>query len=111
MAEDTARGETEDIYDTARALMSTVEDAELIDPDLPMDTLLYRLFNEDGVRVLDRSAVSAECRCSRKRLENTLQSFDAKALGEMADEDGKVRATCEFCDVEYVFDIAKIERA
>lgn len=106
LAEDETRGTTDDVYDTAKALMSTVELAELIDPELPMDRLLYRLFNEDGVRVLDRQPVSAECRCSRDRLENTLQSFDRSALDDMSESDGKVRARCEFCDVEYVFDIA-----
>ncbi|MEM7729621.1 MAG: Hsp33 family molecular chaperone HslO [Pseudomonadota bacterium] len=105
VAEDAARGGTDDVFETARALMATVEDAELIDPDLPMDRLLYRLFNEDGVRVLDREAVSADCRCSRDRLENTLRSFDAKARAEMADEDGLIRARCEFCDVEYAFQL------
>lgn len=103
VAEDDARGKTGDVYQTAKALMSTVEDAELIDPDLPMETLLFRLFNEDGVHVLDTSAVSAECRCSRERLQSTLDSFDATAIADMADVDGNIRATCEFCDVEFVF--------
>lgn len=105
MAEDEARGGTNEVYETAKALMSTVDDAELIDPDLPTDTLLFRLFNEDGVRVLDHATINAECRCSRERLENTLRSFDAKALADMADADGKVRATCEFCAVEHVFTV------
>jgi molecular chaperone Hsp33 len=105
VAEDQARGETDDVYETAKALLNTVEDAELIDPDLPTDTLLYRLFNEDGVRVLDRQGISADCRCSRERLENTLKSFDAAARAEMADEDGKIRAKCEFCDFEHVFEL------
>lgn len=103
IAEDDARGETGDVYQTATALMSTVTDAELIDPDLPMETLLFRLFNEDGVHVLNTSSVSAECRCSRERLQNTLESFDATAIVDMADEDGNIRAKCEFCDVEFVF--------
>jgi molecular chaperone Hsp33 len=110
VAGDDARGETGDVYQTATALMSTVTDAELIDPDLPMETLLFRLFNEDGVRVLDRSAVSADCRCSRERLESTLESFDAKAIAEMADDDGNIRASCEFCDVEYVFLVTELAR-
>lgn len=111
VAEDDARGETDDVYETARALMSTVEAAELIDPDLPMDSLLYRLFNEDGVRVLERHSVNADCRCSRDRLSNTLKSFDAAARAEMADEDGMIRARCEFCDTEYVFPVAEMESA
>ena len=102
VAEDAERGETDDIFETAQALMSTVEPAELIDPDLPMDRLLYRLFNEDGVRVLERHTVSADCRCSKDRLEATLKSFGPEQIAEMA-EDGVIRARCEFCDVEYRF--------
>lgn len=109
VAEDGTRGETSGIYETAAALMSTVEDAELIDPELPMSRLLYRLFNEDGVRELGRQSVSAECRCSRARLANTLKSFEASALNEMADEDGQVRARCEFCDTEYVFSLTDMD--
>ena len=86
--------------------MATVEDAELIDPDLPMDRLLYRLFNEDGVRVLERFDVTSECRCSPDRLESTLRSFEASAREEMADDDGMIRATCEFCGKEFVFSLA-----
>lgn len=111
VAADQARGETGDVYQTAIALMSTVTDAELIDPDLPMETLLFRLFNEDGVHVLDRAAVSAECRCSRERLQATLENFDAKAVAEMAGDDGNIRATCEFCNVEFVFPMADVEKA
>ncbi|MGB6231451.1 MAG: Hsp33 family molecular chaperone HslO [Litorimonas sp.] len=111
VAEDDARGETDDVYETSKALMSTVEPAELIDPDLPMDRLLYRLFNEDGVRILETQSVSADCRCSRERLESTLRSFDTAARADMADEDGLIRARCEFCDVEYVFPAAEMESA
>lgn len=111
IAGDDARGETGDVYQTATALMSTVTEAELIDPDLPMETLLFRLFNEDGARVLDRSSVSAECRCSRERLQATLQSFDDTAIADMADADGNIRASCEFCDVEFVFPMADVETA
>lgn len=111
IAGDDARGETGDVYQTAVALMSTVTEAELIDPDLPMETLLFRLFNEDGARVLDRSPVSAKCRCSHERLQSTLESFDAKAVADMADADGNIRASCEFCDVEFVFPMADIESA
>lgn len=110
VAEDDARGATGDVYQTSRALMSTLDDAELIDPDLPMETLLFRLFNEDGVHVLDTSAVSAKCRCSRERLQATLDNFDAQAVADMADEDGNIRAKCEFCDVEYVFPVAEVVR-
>src|SRR5205807_4056522 len=41
----------DDAWTEGRALMATVEDVELIDPELSGERLLYRLFHERGVRV------------------------------------------------------------
>lgn len=102
IAEDTLRGDTDEAWDTARALFQTVSDAELLDPDLTQNDLLYRLFHEDGVRVVETSALEAKCKCSRERLEKTLGSFEKLALEDMA-EDGFIDANCEFCDTTYRF--------
>src|SRR6202521_4717967 len=48
-----------------RALVSTVEDVELIDPALSSERLVYRLFHEPGVRVFRANDVRAQCSCSR----------------------------------------------
>src|SRR3990172_4799696 len=41
----------EENWNRARHLAATVEDHELLDPMLPPEVLLYRLFHEEGVRV------------------------------------------------------------
>lgn len=107
IAGDNARGGTDDGWTTAKALFDTVTDAELIDPDLSQDDLLYRLFHENGVRIIDRAPVTAQCACSRKRLAATLKSFDKSALEDMA-ESGEIVANCEFCSESYVFPLAEI---
>ena len=107
IADDEARGETEQAWDTARSLFGTITDAELLDPDLSQNELLYRLFHEDGVRVVQTAKVEAKCMCSRERLLSTLKSFDKKALDDMA-EDGEITANCEFCASEYAFDVAEL---
>lgn len=107
IAEDALRGDTDEAWDTARALFQTVSDAELLDPDLTQNELLYRLFHEDGVRVVETSAIAAKCKCSRERLENTLRSFEKQALEEMA-ENGVIDANCEFCDTTYIFPLAEL---
>src|ERR1700738_191827 len=43
--------EEDDAWVEGQSLISTVEDIELIDPDLSGERLLYRLFHERGVRV------------------------------------------------------------
>ncbi|WP_026942594.1 Hsp33 family molecular chaperone HslO [Hellea balneolensis] len=107
IAEDKLRGDTDEAWDTARALFQTVSDAELLDPDLTQNELLYRLFHEDGVRVVETSEIEAKCKCSRERLENTLRSFEKAALEDMA-EDGVIDANCEFCDTTYSFPMAEL---
>src|SRR5438067_2826216 len=44
----------DDAWVEGRSLISTVEDVELIDPDLSGERLLYRLFHERGVRVFSQ---------------------------------------------------------
>ncbi len=107
IAADETRGDTDDDWDTALALFDTLSDEELIDPDLSQNKLLYRLFHEGGVRVVEQSGITANCACSRDRLENTLKSFDEAALLDMAD-DGMITASCEFCASDYVFNVADI---
>lgn len=108
IANDTARGDTENAWATAQSLFATISDAELIDPDLAQNRLLYRLFHEDGVRVVETHKISGKCRCSRERLETTLRSFDAAALKDMAEDGKAIKANCEFCATDYVFELADI---
>ena len=62
----------DDAWVEGRALVSTVEDVELIDPALSSERLVYRLFHEPGVRVFRGSDVRAECSCSRDNVEAML---------------------------------------
>lgn len=107
IADDSARGDTQEAWDTARSLFGTLSDAELIDPDLSQNRLLFRLFHEDGVRIVETHKVSGQCRCSRERLENTLKSFERDALEDMA-EDGTIKANCEFCATDYIFKLSEL---
>ncbi|HVR60192.1 MAG TPA: Hsp33 family molecular chaperone, partial [Pseudolabrys sp.] len=67
--------EEDDAWVEGQALISTVEDIELIDPALSSERLVYRLFHEPGVRVFRASPLRAECSCSRDNVEAMLRSF------------------------------------
>ncbi len=107
IADDEARADATPPWETAQQLFATLTDAELIDPEVSTNTLLYRLFNEYGVRVVETHSVNADCRCSRDRLLDTLKSFDQTALEDMA-EGGVISANCEFCATDYNFPLAEI---
>ena len=55
----------DDAWVEGQSLIGTVEDVELIDPDLSGERLLYRLFHERGVRVFTPLPLHAQCSCSR----------------------------------------------
>ncbi len=84
----------------ARLLAETVEDHELLDPQVSAERLLYRIFHEDGVTVYPPTRLAAVCTCSRERVLGMLSGFNAEEQAEMA-ESGGIKATCEFCSREY----------
>jgi molecular chaperone Hsp33 len=92
----------DDAWVEGQSLIGTVEDLELIDPDLSGERLLYRLFHERGVRVFKEVALQARCSCSREAVSSMLKSFEQKDRAEMV-KDGKVVVTCEFCSSVYEF--------
>ena len=94
--------EEDDAWVEGQALISTVEDVELIDPLLSSEQLVYRLFHEPGVRVFRASPLRAECSCSRANVEAMLKNFSQDDRDHMV-EDGKISVTCEFCSANYEF--------
>jgi molecular chaperone Hsp33 len=103
IAEDDARGPTEEAWTTAQALFETLGEDELIDPELPAATLLWRLFHEEGVRVFDTKPIGAFCRCSAERIAEVLGTFPESERAAMVCDDGRIRVTCEYCAREYDF--------
>ncbi len=97
----------DDAWMEAQALLETVEDHELVDPDLSSERLLWRLFNEHGVKVFRSQPIVARCRCSRERIEKLLNTFDSAQRAGMV-ENGRVSVKCEFCGRSYNFDPQEI---
>ena len=103
-----AQEAAEDGWRRAMILMSSCTAHELVDPALRPETLLLRLFHEDGVRVYRRHALTARCRCSRERVETVLRMLPADELGALTTQEGDVVVTCEFCSTRYRFDDAEV---
>ncbi len=93
----------DDAWVQGRSLISTVEDLDLVDPDVSSERLVYRLFHEPGVRVFNNIDVRVECSCSRENVEAMLKSFSQDDRDHMV-ENGVISVTCEFCSANYVFE-------
>jgi molecular chaperone Hsp33 len=111
IAEDDARGSTEEAWTRTQALFETIGEDELIDPTISSNTLLFRLFHEDGVRVFGDKPLKAFCRCSTERILTVLRSFDAAERADMVEPDGKIHVTCEYCSRVYAVTPQELEAA
>ncbi|MBL1235194.1 MAG: Hsp33 family molecular chaperone [Rhodobiaceae bacterium] len=98
-----AQTQQEKDWDHGVILLNTTKDHELLDPDLPADRLLYRLFHEDGVRVFPPTSVSFGCRCSQEKMLAVLRKLPLEELHDIA-ENGTISARCEFCNEQFNFD-------
>lgn len=95
--------ETEEHWTRASVLMTSVKEGELLDPQLDLDQLLFRLYNEDGVRAFEPAHLIHECRCSRERLHKVLKDFDQADLKDMVTDAGTIDVNCQFCNATYMF--------
>ncbi len=109
IAEDAARGATDEAWREAQFLFETIGEDELIDPRLTPETLLYRLFHERGVRLFTAKPLTAFCRCSEERIVTVLQSFGAEERADMIEPDGRIHVTCEYCSRVYKVEPEAVE--
>lgn len=93
----------EDDWRRAMVLLGSATDDELTQPALSGEALLYRLYNEDGVRVFPPQPMRFSCRCSRERVASMLKSMPKAEIEALA-VDGRVEVACEFCNTRYDFD-------
>jgi molecular chaperone Hsp33 len=85
-------------WEHVHILGSTIKPDELTDPTLPLETLIWRLFNEEReVRVLGDVALSRGCRCDPDHIRTVIESFAEDERAAMADDQGVIRVDCEFC--------------
>jgi molecular chaperone Hsp33 len=108
VAGDAARGDTDEPWDNARHLFDTIEDIELVDPDVSSGTLLFRLFHENGVRLETPKALSDKCTCSEEKLLNTLRQMPRDEIKSLAEADGTITGDCQFCGRIYRFPVEQI---
>ncbi|HWK36714.1 Hsp33 family molecular chaperone HslO [Sphingomonas sp.] len=82
---------------------------ELADPALPLETLVWRLFNEEEeVRLLKGADLHKGCRCDAGYIAQVLAKFPAEERAEMADEHGIISVDCAFCSTCFPVSVADI---
>lgn len=89
------------------SLAETVQNPELL--DLDHETLLFRLFHEEIVRVFEHEPVRFVCTCSRQRSAKIISTLDRQEIDAIIKEEGQVAMDCQFCNHQYRFDKEDID--
>ena len=97
-------GEQHPDWEHVAALAATTTQAELTDPELSAEQLLWRLFHEEQVRVVPGPKPVKGCRCSAAHIKDVLMRFPETERAGMRDETGVIAVDCQFCS--RVFGIA-----
>jgi molecular chaperone Hsp33 len=92
-------------------LGGTISVDELAARDLPLETILWRLFNEEEVRLLGGPSVTKGCRCEPERIRAVLSRFPADERAAMAEADGAIAVDCAFCSTIFRIPLGDLESA
>ncbi len=85
-------------------LAATLSDGELVDPSLALETMLWRLFHDDGPGVTGEQALTRGCRCSPDRIAQVLAQFTEEDRADMRNTDGLIAVDCEFCARQFLLE-------
>ncbi|MHA6965807.1 Hsp33 family molecular chaperone HslO [Zobellella denitrificans] len=88
-------------------LTDTIKAEELL--HLDAHEVLYRLYNQEAVRVFDPQDVSFQCTCSREKCEQALLQVGRDEAYDIVKEHGKVEMHCDYCGQHYRFDAADLQ--
>lgn len=80
------------------ALASTISHDELLDPDLSLEVITWRLFHEEKeVRIQHGAAIQRGCRCTPEHYEAVIARFPDVERSEMRNDRGIIAVDCAFC--------------
>ena len=85
-------------WEHVAVLAGTLRHDELLDPNLSLDAIVWRLFHEESeVRVEPGTPIARGCRCSVQHYETVIARFPAEERAAMRNDDGVIVVDCAFC--------------
>ena len=91
----------EDIWPRLKMLTETLKADELT--SLDAQEILYRLYNEEEVRLPEVEKLSFGCTCSKDRCSDALVQIGESAVRETLEEQNPITMDCQFCNTRYTF--------
>lgn len=89
-------------WEHVHALAATLSHQELVDPELSMEELVWRLFHEEAeIRTTKGGRLTKGCRCTAERYEELIARFPNDEKDAMRNEAGVIVVDCAFCSREF----------
>ena len=98
-----ARMSSNEAWHTAKTLMGSITRAELLDPALLPQDIVFRLFNSMAPHTAPIRPVKDKCRCNVEKIEVMLRELSPNEVEDLVDENGNLTITCEFCKSSRVY--------
>jgi molecular chaperone Hsp33 len=93
-------------WEHVAALAGSIRHDELIDPDLSLEALVWRLFHEEPeVRVQPGAQLARGCRCSVAHYRDVIGRFPEDERSAMRNEAGIIVVDCAFCSRLFEIDL------
>ncbi|NOI67015.1 Hsp33 family molecular chaperone HslO [Vibrio sp. 99-8-1] len=89
-------------FEHLEQLTDTVKDEELF--SLQANELLYRLYNQETVKLFDAQPVEFHCGCSRERSASAIITVAKEEVYDMLTTEGTISLHCDYCGTSYSFD-------
>jgi len=91
----------QDLWPRLTMLTETLKIEELT--DLESSEILYRLYNEEEVRLPEVEILKFGCTCSKERCAQALEQIGAEAVRETLEHQNPITMDCQFCNTQYRF--------
>jgi molecular chaperone Hsp33 len=89
-------------WEHVAVLAGSTRHEELIDTELSLEALVWRLFHEEEqVRVDPGEAITRGCRCSGEHYRSIISQFPADEREAMRNDEGVIVVDCAFCSREF----------
>lgn len=100
-SEEEQRFVDEDLWPRLIMLTETLKAEELT--GLSANEILYRLYNEEDVRLPELEQLQFGCTCSKEKCANALIQIGVSAVKETLEFQNPIEMDCQFCNTKYQF--------
>lgn len=92
--------DSDDLWHEIAVLTSTLKESELLDNELPLKEILYRLYNQHDLIVSRETIPTFKCSCSLEKIKNVLSMLEPNEKSSSPQN-----VNCEFCGRTYILDL------